>query len=69
MVLNKRQKEAFQFLKYLSDCYLDGRTPVINEVDFNKLGEIGVNINRVCSGHVPEKRPERPLEVHHGYAR
>jgi len=52
MVLNKRQKEAFQFLKYLSDCYLDGRTPVINEVDFNKLGEIGVNINRVCSGQV-----------------
>ena len=47
MKLNKRQKEAFQFLKYLCECYLNGQSPNVNGVDFNKLNEIGVNVNRV----------------------
>ena len=47
MKLNKRQKEAFQFLKYLAESYLNGKSPDVNEVDFNKLSEIGINVNRI----------------------
>lgn len=47
MKLNKRQKEAFQFLKYFSECYLNGQSPDVNEVDFNKLSEIGFSVKRV----------------------
>ncbi|WP_440874827.1 hypothetical protein [Thalassotalea sp. PLHSN55] len=47
MKLNKREKEAFVFLKNLADCYLNGTSPDVNETDFNKLQEIGITIRRI----------------------
>jgi hypothetical protein len=63
MRLTKREKDAFEFLRYFTNCYLTGETPNVNETDFNKLNEIGIKIKRVNHRKIAEIKKGKKLRM------
>jgi len=63
MRLTKREKEAFEFLRYFANCYLTGETPNVNETDFNKLNEIDIKIKRVNHREITKITKGKKLRI------
>jgi len=63
MRLTKREKEAFEFLRYFANCYLTGEVANVNETDFNKLNEIDIYIRRINHRKVTEIKRGKKLHI------
>jgi hypothetical protein len=63
MRLTKKEKQAFEFLKYFAECYLAGKAPHVNVTDFNNLNKINVSIDIINHRRVTEIKRGKDLPM------